>query len=534
MKSLRAQSLTAFLAIALLNLTATAMVFRSAAAQQSDSVQINLAGAQRMLSQKMTKEVLLLSRKPDPAALAASIQRFDKVLDGLVNGDAELLLPGTKDPEILAAIAEVRNTWGPVRAALLEATANPTHADLSLPVVVAANMNVLTQSDHVVKLFEQRARAKVQATIRLQLGIAVFLSALLAGLWFLIGRTVIAPLTQVVGYVGSIAEGDLTRDLDLSSRTRQDEIGILAVATQTMSESLRSMIGEISARTRVVHQASVELESDASKMSAGAHDTSDCAHSVSAAAEQMSTNVTSVAAGMEQTTTNLGFVSSATREMTSTIGEIAGSSERARAVADEATREARGASEGIAALGAAADEIGKVTEAIMEISSRTNMLALNATIEAARAGASGKGFAVVATEIKSLAQQAAAATDQIKARVSGIQSASLRSTGSVEKIFGIIGQVGGLVASIAAAIEQQSHTTENIARNIAEANEGVKDVNLRVSESSQATKAIARDISRVDHVAAGMTETTDQVRVKARDLAAVSQQLEVTVGRFRL
>ncbi len=79
-------------------------------------------------------------------------------------------------------------------------------------------------------------------------------------------------------------------------------------------------------------------------------------------------------------------------------------------------------------LGRAAQEIGQVTETITSISAQTNLLALNATIEAARAGAAGKGFAVVANEIKELAQQTAAATEDIKRKIaidSGLRPAAL-------------------------------------------------------------------------------------------------------------
>ena len=94
--------------------------------------------------------------------------------------------------------------------------------------------------------------------------------------------------------------------------------------------------------------------------------------------------------------------------------------------------------EQINALGQAAQEIGKVTEAITEISSRTNLLALNATIEAARAGSAGKGFAVVATEIKALAKQTAAATEDIRTRIAGVQAATSGGIHEIEKISRVI------------------------------------------------------------------------------------------------
>jgi methyl-accepting chemotaxis protein len=185
-------------------------------------------------------------------------------------------------------------------------------------------------------------------------------------------------------------------------------------------------------------------------------------------------------------------------------------------------------------LGAAAQLIGKVTETITEISSQTNLLALNATIEAARAGSAGKGFAVVANEIKELAKQTAAATEDIKVRIAGVQSSATAGIAGIGKVSQVIHDVTDIVSSIAAAIEEQATVTKDIARNVADACVGVRDANQRVSESSVATGEIARDIVAVDHAAEQMSEGSEQVRTSAAELSRVAEHLQTVVARFRV
>ena len=345
-------------------------------------------------------------------------------------------------------------------------------------------------------------------------------------------RGIATPLGVVVTHLGRIAEGDLSQDASTEFLARGDEIGTLASAQQAMIVALRKVIQEISGGIQVLASSSTELMSNSTEMTTGSRHASDKSHSVSAAAEEMSSNITSVAAGMEQTTTNLSHVSTATEQMTSTIGEIAQNSEKARRITDEATKQAARITEQIDQLGVAAREIGKVTETITEISSQTNLLALNATIEAARAGSAGKGFAVVATEIKALAQQTAAATQDIKARIAGVQSATEGGITEIGKVSQIIMDVSAIVASIAAAIEEQSTATQDIARNIAEASAGVNDANTRVAETSQVSREIAKDIVSVDQSAKNMASGSDQVRTSAGELSTVAEGLRVTVGRF--
>jgi len=369
----------------------------------------------------------------------------------------------------------------------------------------------------------------------------VLISLIVGSLFALVGaifggivltRGIATPLAGVVTHLGQIAEGDLSKDASAEYQARGDEIGTLACAQQSMIAALRKMVQEISGGIQVLASSSTELMSSSSEMTTGSRHASDKAHSVSAAAEEMSSNITSVAAGMEQTTTNLSHVSTATEQMTSTIGEIAQNSEKARRITDEATKQAARITEQIDQLGVAAREIGKVTKTITEISSQTNLLALNATIEAARAGSAGKGFAVVATEIKALAQQTAAATQDIKARIAGVQSATEGGITEIGKVSQIIVDVSAIVASIAAAIEEQSTATKDIARNIAEASVGVNDANTRVAETSQVSREIAKDIVSVDQSAKDMATGSDHVRSSADELSSVAEGLRVTVARF--
>jgi len=306
-----------------------------------------------------------------------------------------------------------------------------------------------------------------------------------------LSRSIVNPLAVVIKSLDQIAHGDLSADMQ-QFQARGDEIGALARGAGTMIVALRQMVQEISGGIQVLASSSTELMASSGEMISGSRKASDKAHSVSAAAEEMSSNITSVAAGMEQTTTNLAQVAAATEQMTSTIGEIAQNSEKARRITDEATRQAARITEQINELGAAAREIGKVTETITEISSQTNLLALNATIEAARAGSAGKGFAVVASEIKALAQQTAAATEDIKGRIAGVQSATAGGITEIGKVSQVINEVSAIVASIAAAIEEQSTATKEIARNIAEASTGVNEANARVSETSHVSREIAK------------------------------------------
>ena len=356
---------------------------------------------------------------------------------------------------------------------------------------------------------------------------------LFVGMSLAIRKILVRPIKEILQRVGDIAngEGDLTMRLEVRSK---DEIGKLAELINKFIDSLQKMISDISMNSDVLNKASGDLAGLSQQMSQGADQMSAKANSVAAASEEMSTNIDSVAASMEEASTNIGIIATSAKEMTSTISEISQNSEKARTITGEAVNQAHSASAKVDELGKAAQEIGKVTEAITEISEQTNLLALNATIEAARAGEAGKGFAVVANEIKELAKQTADATQEIKTKIGAIQTTTSGTVTEIGQIQTIINDVNEIVATIAAAVEEQSVTTEEIASNVSQASQGIQEVNENVSNSNVVSKDIAGEIASVNQSTAEISNGTSQLNMSAEEMARLAAKLEKMVGRFKV
>ncbi len=350
-------------------------------------------------------------------------------------------------------------------------------------------------------------------------------------LGLLLSRSIVKPISEGISFAKKMSEGDLTQTLKID---RQDEVGVLVNSLNQMGSNLRQMFKNISTSVGTLASSATELSAISNQTASGVKEMSEKASTVAAAAEEASSNTTSVAASIEEASTNLASVASATEQMSATVAEIASNSEKGRAISEQATMQAQTISTMMQQLGEAAKEIGKVTETITDISSQTNLLALNATIEAARAGAAGKGFAVVANEIKELARQTAAATEDIKAKIAGVQTSTGGAIADIEKITGVIKEVGSLVSTIAAAIEEQATVTKDVAGNIAQASTGVKDANERVTQTATVSKSIASDVAAVNSAVGEIRQGGEQVQASAGELSKLAEQLRGMVGQFKV
>ncbi|MCU0710683.1 MAG: methyl-accepting chemotaxis protein [Pirellula sp.] len=350
-------------------------------------------------------------------------------------------------------------------------------------------------------------------------------------LWIIKG--LMQPIEATIETLHNIAEGegDLTRRLD---ENRTDELGQLAKWFNAFASRIHDLICIVTENAQLLSANSVQLSSTAESLSSQFSSSKQQSASANAAAEQMSLGMQNVSDKTNSMNHSIRAVAASVEEMNSTIREIAGNAEKSAVVAGQAASLVEESNDRITALGQAANEIGKVTQVIQEIAEQTHLLALNATIEAARAGDAGKGFAVVATEVKELAKQTAAATDDIRARIEAIQGSTMDAVGSIRSISDVISNVNEVSRTIAAAVEEQSITTRQISDNVIQTASAAETVASGVSETALASREITASFARVDSILVTSAIGADESRDSARELSILASEMSQLVGRFKV
>jgi methyl-accepting chemotaxis protein len=193
--------------------------------------------------------------------------------------------------------------------------------------------------------------------------------------------------------------------------------------------------------------------------------------------------------------------------------------ETAAEVATRAGEEASQAMRASRALSAHVQAIESILSLIRDIAGQTNLLALNATIEAARAGDAGRGFAVVAQEVKSLAAQTARATDDITAKITGIQQATRQTVDANGSIQKTVEDVQSSADRIREAMEAQAQTVTMITAAVDETALAADSMSATIAAIRRDTEAVASDI---DSVESGFAYVDDRL---ARFRAATAEFL---------
>lgn len=315
--------------------------------------------------------------------------------------------------------------------------------------------------------------SNIMVTSGLVIGIII---ALILG--FLITRLVTTGIVRGVQIARTVADGDLTTEVESEYLTRKDEIGQLGNAMQSMILKLREVLGSVTAGSDNIAAASQQMSSTAQEMSQGSTEQASSAEEVSSSMEEMAANI-------QQNTDNARETEKIAKQAETGILDSSKASEQA--------------------VGAMRDIAEKIS-IIGEISRQTNILALNAAVEAARAGEHGKGFAVVAAEVRKLAERSQVAAAEIdKLSKFGV---------------GISEEAGKKLAAIVPDIQRTAQLVQEIAAASVEQNSGADQVNGAIQQLNQVTQQNAA--------------ASEEMATSSEELASQADQLLEMVSYFKL
>ncbi len=419
---------------------------------------------------------------------------------------------GQEAEAIAAGIEEFLKTYGPAFLAASngksdEATTAGVAKGLETGKKLIAGSKALitaTGADLKTALEDEQRNSKYQRYVVLS-ACVVLLIAALAATARVVQTGVVRPLRRVAGSLTDIGSGsgDLTARIAVSNRA--DEIAALAGGFNTFVEKLQTTVRQVAESATRVGEATQELGTTASQLS-----------HLAEGGRTQSADLSGVIAKLQET---MQYVAASATELAASVKTLAEGMNGASQLAHRTAEQVRSADSVMDRLTTSAEEIGTVVQLINDIARRTNLLALNATIEAARAGSAGKGFAVVASEVKDLAQQTAAATGDIVAKVKSIQAASHEARHAMTAATGSVDEATSAQASMAAAVEQQDATTREIA--------------MRMEQAAQASSNAVKLVGDLAAAAEQTAQAAVAVQATNDRLGGSAATLGEAVGRFR-
>lgn len=340
-------------------------------------------------------------------------------------------------------------------------------------------------------------------------------------------RDLMKMITEIDG-----GSGDLTAHLKVRGN---DEIGQMVRGFNQFIDVLRNLIEKIK-------KGSGELEHTAASVDNGVRAAGDKITGTSATMEQLAASMEEVSATVINITENIESIRKDITVMADKTGEglerVDSIRQKAEGMKADATASQVSAADMVAHISGElstaieqskqVEEINKLTDEILSISSQTNLLALNASIEAARAGEAGKGFAVVADEIRKLA-------DESRNTANGIQNISKMVTESVENLAGNAGKMLDFVnQDVLNDYKGMVESGETYNEDAVQMNEMMQDLqsvaeNLRraANEISEAADGVS---NAVNQSAAGVSNAAEYTSELAGHMTGINESVEKNVN----
>jgi methyl-accepting chemotaxis protein len=517
-------------------------------AQKADGLVINLAGRQRMLSQKMSKELLTFASETDTklkeklkSSTLNTVKVFDITLIALADsGKAPLSLnlkgeyadcPKAVEPA-LSQLNKVKKIWKDFSSHMNNALSGKT---TSLKYIEKNNITLLKEMNKAVGMLQKISEKKIKnliiyQTIGLMIGLVlVVISALQIA-------AIVKNLMQSASTAKHLRKGNLTKRFDIADKptNKLDELDFLGLKLNEFAQALQDNMENIYQEAQTLNSSSSEMNNVAVELS---DETDKSAKKTSKVAEQTETmgqDMNAVAAAMEELSANTQQIANSTSKIRETSSNISHNADKASEITAKAVEKVESASSRVDDLGDAAKKIDNVSETITDISTQTNLLALNATIEAARAGEAGKGFAVVANEIKNLANETTEATQLIKENIEWIQGSTSSTVEDIKEITQVINEVNAIVTNISSAVEEQTSAFSEINTNINEGAQAVQEVSSNIANTSAVALEIAEDVNVVNRSISNVSSNATNIAASSEQLSSLAKDLDKMVSFFTI
>ena len=362
--------------------------------------------------------------------------------------------------------------------------------------------------------------ARNQLILMCALFSVVGLLILIAISFFLIKKA-LNPLQGIALAGKAVAEGNF--DVKVSY-DRQDEIGDLAAAIQSVMQHVQEIISDLSDKLSELAKGNFRVSLENAEQYPGAYlpllnslqeisndlnktmaEIKTSAREVNAGAEQVSSGAQGLSQGATEQASSIEELSATVNDISEHIKKTAENTRLANTEAQNAGKEVSHSDKQMQQMKAAMEninqksgEISKIIKTIDDIAFQTNILALNAAIEAARAGVAGKGFAVVADEVGNLAQKSANAakdtTMLIEETLQAVEQGTVLADSTAESLQRVVtgaGKVTELVNQIAEASVEQSRAVEQVSTGIDQISSVVQSNTATAEESAAASEELS-------------------------------------------
>ncbi len=478
---------------------------------------INMAGRQRMLSQKIAKEAMLVvAQGKQNSALDASMQLFEKSHRAIISGNAELGINAVENPVIVKQMEEVGQLWNEYKNTIRQHISN--NSAETLEAIRLQSTVILKAMNQAVVMMADEATAVNQK----QLLVAFFC---ILGILVLV---VCARLFGLKSLMDNIQELQLRmREVGKGNFSHRFEIVHTDNEIDQMFDRYNRMVGQISELLKAVQTLSRNTERHI--------------EAVVVATSQASQGVT-------RQHENIELVATAMTEMCATVNDVADNAVKAEMASSETDGFARNGGGIVAQSCEQAEQmkskmhrtdqiikeletetlaVGDVTSVITEIAEQTNLLALNAAIEAARAGEQGRGFAVVADEVRVLAQRTQQSTQEIQGIIERLQNKSESAVDAMDESLQLAMQSSDLAGTAGEALEQIIASADTIS-----------SMNTMISAAAEEQSQVAVDIDKrvinISDIAGQTKQETQQVVTATEQIRAEVNKLNQLVARFQL